>query len=58
MRTVNVRLNQQQIELLDGTVARLGAESRADVLRQALREYARDSQAANAPANGTGTESR
>ena len=58
MRTVNVRLNQQQLELLDGTVTRLGAESRADVLRQALREYARDAQAASERTAGNGTESR
>jgi metal-responsive CopG/Arc/MetJ family transcriptional regulator len=57
MRTVNVRLNQQQLELLDGTVTRLGAETRAEVLRQALREYARDTQAATERAGGNGTES-
>jgi metal-responsive CopG/Arc/MetJ family transcriptional regulator len=42
MRTVTVRLNQQQLELLDRTVEHVGAASRAEVLLRALREYARD----------------
>jgi metal-responsive CopG/Arc/MetJ family transcriptional regulator len=44
MKTVNVRLNQQQLELLDRTVSQLGATDRAELLRQALRDYARDAQ--------------
>jgi metal-responsive CopG/Arc/MetJ family transcriptional regulator len=59
MRTVNVRLNQQQLELLDRTVSELGAESRAALLRQALRDYAGASQATGAgSANGHATEGR
>ena len=45
MRTVNVRLNQQQLELLDRTASKLGVDTRAELLRQALREYARESRA-------------
>jgi uncharacterized protein YcgI (DUF1989 family) len=37
---VMLRLNQQQIELLDGTVERLEAADREEVLKRALREYA------------------
>jgi metal-responsive CopG/Arc/MetJ family transcriptional regulator len=58
MRTVNVRLNQQQLELLDATVSKLGVDSRAELLRQALREYAGDSQRAVATSNGTKAEDR
>ena len=58
MRTVNVRLNQQQLELLDRTVSKLGVDSRAELLRQALREYARDSQRTAATSNGTKAEDR
>jgi metal-responsive CopG/Arc/MetJ family transcriptional regulator len=58
MRTVNVRLNQQQIELLDRTVSELSSASRAELLRQALRDYARESQAGAASSNGNGTEGR
>lgn len=35
-----VRLNQQQLELVDKTVARLGLASRADALLQGLRRFA------------------
>ena len=52
MRTVNVRLNQQQLELLDRTASKLGVDSRAELLRQALREYARDARPV-AASNGT-----
>jgi metal-responsive CopG/Arc/MetJ family transcriptional regulator len=58
MRTVNVRLNQQQLELLDRTVSKLGVDSRGELLRQALREYARDSQRAVPASNGTKAEDR
>jgi len=42
VRTVTVRLNQQQLELLDRTASRLGVDTRAELLRHALREYARE----------------
>jgi metal-responsive CopG/Arc/MetJ family transcriptional regulator len=58
MRTVNVRLNQQQLELLDRTVSKLGVDSRAELLRRAFREYARDSQRAVGTSNGTKAEDR
>jgi metal-responsive CopG/Arc/MetJ family transcriptional regulator len=51
-------LNQQQLELLDRTVSQLGSTSRAELLRQALRDYARDAQSNAAASNGTGTEGR
>jgi metal-responsive CopG/Arc/MetJ family transcriptional regulator len=53
MRTVKVRLNQQQLELLDRTVSKRGLDTRAELLRLALREYARESQATVAGTNGT-----
>lgn len=37
---VALRLNQQQLELVDRTVARGIAASREDLVRLALREYA------------------
>ena len=37
--TVTIRLNDQQIELLDRTVAEQGGADRADVVRRALREH-------------------
>lgn len=37
---VVLRLNQQQLELIDRTVARGEAKDRADLVRRALREYA------------------
>ena len=39
-KTVVLKLNQQQIELLDKTVARGVAPDRVALLRRALREYA------------------
>ena len=36
---VVVSLNQQQLELVDKTVKRLGVASRQDLLRLALREF-------------------
>lgn len=39
-RTVPVRLNQQQLELVDRTLARLGLADRAELFRLALRETA------------------
>lgn len=49
-KVVNVVLNQQQLELLDNTVARGVAPDRETVLRTALREFA----ARNAAARSTG----
>ncbi|WP_299821177.1 ribbon-helix-helix domain-containing protein [uncultured Roseibium sp.] len=39
-RSITVRLNQQQLELVDRTIARGLAENREDLMRLALREYA------------------
>lgn len=39
-RDLTLRLNQQQLELIDRTVARGVAADRAELVRLALREYA------------------
>jgi len=39
-RNISVRLNQQQLELIDRTIARGLAATREDLMRLALREYA------------------
>jgi len=39
-KTVVLKLNQQQLELLDKTVARGAAPDRIALIRRALREYA------------------
>jgi metal-responsive CopG/Arc/MetJ family transcriptional regulator len=39
-RTVVVKLNQQQLELLDRTIAKGAAVDREALIRLALREYA------------------
>lgn len=39
---VTVRLNQQQLELIDGTVERLGAQNRAEILLRSLEEFHRE----------------
>ena len=39
-RTVTLRLNQQQLELLDRTIARGIGRDRENLIRLALREYA------------------
>jgi len=38
-KTVVLKLNQQQIELLDKTVSRAGTPDREALIRRALREY-------------------
>jgi hypothetical protein len=38
-KTVVLKLNQQQIELLDKTVTRAGVPDREALIRRALREY-------------------
>ncbi|WP_082802177.1 ribbon-helix-helix domain-containing protein [Falsihalocynthiibacter arcticus] len=38
-QTVTLRLNQQQLELLERTIAKGVAASREDLVRLALREY-------------------
>lgn len=38
--TIRLRLNQQQLELIDKSVAAGEAESRAELIRRALREFA------------------
>ncbi len=47
-KIVTLKLNQQQLELLDRTIARGAAPDRVALIRRALREYA----AAHAPAPG------
>ena len=44
-KLVTLKLNQQQLELLDRTIARGAAPDRVALIRRALREYA----AAHAP---------
>jgi len=39
-RVVTLKLNQQQLELIDRTIARGVAPDRAALIRLALREYA------------------
>ena len=39
-RTVSLKLNQQQLELVDKTIKRIGAKDREDLVRRALREFA------------------
>jgi Arc/MetJ-type ribon-helix-helix transcriptional regulator len=39
-RVVRLRLNQQQLELIDNSVKAGEANSRAELIRRALREYA------------------
>jgi len=39
-KLVTLKLNQQQLELLDRTIARGAAPDRAALIRRALREYA------------------
>ena len=39
-KTVTIKLNQQQLELLDRTLAKGFAADRASLVRLALREYA------------------
>ena len=39
---VVLRMNQQQLELLDRTIERGEAKDRVDLVRRALREYAGD----------------
>jgi metal-responsive CopG/Arc/MetJ family transcriptional regulator len=39
---VKVRLNQQQLELLDDASARLGNSGRAEAIRHALREHGKE----------------
>ena len=39
-RVITLKLNQQQLELLDRTVAQGFAMDRAELIRRALREYA------------------
>jgi Arc/MetJ-type ribon-helix-helix transcriptional regulator len=39
-KVVTLKLNQQQIELLDRTIAKGVAPDRASLIRLALREYA------------------
>ncbi len=38
-RSVKLVLNQQQLELVDATLARIGAQDRAGVVRTALKEF-------------------
>jgi metal-responsive CopG/Arc/MetJ family transcriptional regulator len=38
-KSIKLVLNQQQLELIDATTARIGAADREDVVRIALREF-------------------
>jgi metal-responsive CopG/Arc/MetJ family transcriptional regulator len=49
-KKVSVSLNQQQLELLDGTVARGVAPDRETLIRTALKEFAVRHPPAQAPA--------
>ncbi|MGH8803291.1 MAG: hypothetical protein ACREXN_00930 [Polaromonas sp.] len=55
-QVVILKLNQQQLELLDRTVARGVAPDRASLVKLALREYAarRDREAAGSGAMAAG----
>jgi metal-responsive CopG/Arc/MetJ family transcriptional regulator len=46
-RMVRLRLNQQQLELIDNSVKAGEASSRAELIRRALREYAASHTAAD-----------
>ena len=46
-KVVTLRLNQQQLELVDRTIAKGLAPDRASLIRLALREYAAKRAAAN-----------
>jgi Arc/MetJ-type ribon-helix-helix transcriptional regulator len=39
-KTVHLRLNQQQLELIDKSIAAGEAKSREELIRRALREFA------------------
>jgi len=39
-KTIRLRLNQQQLELIDKSIAAGEAGSREDLIRRALREFA------------------
>ena len=49
---VVLKLNQQQLELIDNTVAKGEAASREELIRRALREFA----AKHAPPRGNGDQ--
>jgi Arc/MetJ-type ribon-helix-helix transcriptional regulator len=49
-RVVTLKLNQQQLELLDRTIAKGVAPDRASLVRLALREYAAKRAAARSEA--------
>jgi Arc/MetJ-type ribon-helix-helix transcriptional regulator len=41
MTKIKLRLNQQQLELIDNTVRSAESNSREDLVRRALREFAK-----------------
>ena len=49
-KLVTLKLNQQQLELLDRTIARGAAQDREALIRRALREYAAKHPQPKAPA--------
>ena len=51
-KLVTLKLNQQQLELLDRTIARGAAPDREALIRRALREYAAKHPQPKAPAAG------
>jgi len=50
---VTLKLNQQQLELLDRTVARGVARDRADLVRLALREFTTTRTPTSTPRTGS-----
>jgi metal-responsive CopG/Arc/MetJ family transcriptional regulator len=55
---VVVKLNQQQLELLDRTIAQGAAVDRTSLMRLALREYAEAHRAEAAPVQSHATGER
>jgi hypothetical protein len=51
-KVVRLKLNQQQLELIDRTIAKGIAPDRESLIRLALREYAAAHVAAGKPADG------
>jgi Arc/MetJ-type ribon-helix-helix transcriptional regulator len=57
-KLVTLKLNQQQLELLDRTIARGAAPDREALIRRALREYAAKHTQPKAPAAPGGPGAR
>jgi len=50
-KLVSVALNQQQLELIDNTIARGTAADRAELFRKALKEYSTAHRPASTPSD-------